>query len=121
MRTYDTGATRDSNDTKLDYRGFLSPTALRRFAEYMQKHRRQADGHLRASDNWKKGIPVEDYLESLIRHTVDFWDAEERGDQDAAMELACAIWFNLQGYIHEREKAKVAKSAVTVANSGKSQ
>ena len=104
MRTYATGATRDVDADKLDYRGFTSFTAWRRFAEYMHKHRLQPDGQMRASDNWKKGIPVEDYLESLIRHTVDFWDAEERGDQEAAMELACAIWFNLQGYIHERSK-----------------
>ena len=104
MRTYATGATRDVDADKLDYRGFTSFTAWRRFAEYMHRHRLQADGKLRAADNWKKGIPVPDYLTSLTRHFVDFQLAEESGDREAAMELACAIWFNLQGYVHERLK-----------------
>lgn len=104
MRQYETGATRDKNDDKLDYRGFLSFTALQRFAQYMHKHRQQADGRMRAADNWKRGIPVKDYLESLGRHYVDFELAEQAGKHDEAMELACAIWFNLQGYIHERLK-----------------
>jgi hypothetical protein len=106
MRVYDTGATRDRNEDKLDYRGFTSFTAWRRFAQYMHQHRKQADGQLRPADNWKKGIPVNDYLESMTRHFVDFEIAEQSGNQEEAMELACAIWFNLQGYMHERLKGK---------------
>lgn len=104
MRQYDTGATRDKNDDKLDYRGFISFPALQRFAQYMHHHRKQADGKLRAADNWKKGIPVKDYLESMTRHFVDFQLAEDAGKTEEAMELACAIQFNLQGYMHERLK-----------------
>jgi hypothetical protein len=104
VRTYTTGATRDVDADKLDYRGFTSFPAWRRFAEYMHRHRVQADGKMRSADNWKKGIPVPDYLTSLTRHFVDFQLAEESGDREAAMELACAIWFNLQGYVHERLK-----------------
>lgn len=106
MRTFDTGATRDSNETKFDYSGFLSPSAIKVFAAYMHKHRVQADGSLRASDNWKKGIPIPAYFESWIRHTIDFWDAYERGDLAACDDLACAIWFNMQGFLHERAKAQ---------------
>ena len=52
MRTFDTGATRDTDSDKLDFDGFLSPLALEAFAEYMHRHRQVADGSLRASDNW---------------------------------------------------------------------
>ena len=109
MRTYTSGATRDAEDGKLDYKGFFSPTAMRRFAEYMHTHRRQADGHLRASDNWKKGIPVEDYEKSLLRHTQDWWLAIEANDTAKAIDLACAIQFNLQGWLHEQLKGMEAQ------------
>jgi len=35
VRTFDTGATRDTEDGKLDYEGFLSGRVLKRYAEYM--------------------------------------------------------------------------------------
>ncbi len=104
MRTFDTGATRDSNDNKLAYDGFLSPVALRRFALYMHHHRLQPDGTLRDAGNWKKGIPLDSYKESLIRHVMDFWEFAENGELEAADEAACAILFNVQGWLHERNK-----------------
>ncbi len=104
MRTFDSGATRDSNDTKPDYRGFISPMAMKVFGEYMQMHQKQADGTMRASDNWKKGIPIPAYVESLIRHTIDFWAAWDAGRVAECDELACALFFNVQGFIHERSK-----------------
>jgi hypothetical protein len=106
MRQYTTGATRDTDEGKLDYMGFFSPLAMRRFAEYMHKHRVQADGALRASDNWKKGIPLIDYERSWVRHTMDWWAAVEEGRTAEAIELACAIQFNLQGWLHEQMKLK---------------
>jgi hypothetical protein len=51
MRTFKTGATRNDDSNKLDFEGFLSPTALEHFAEYMNKNRVQADGNIRDSDN----------------------------------------------------------------------
>lgn len=108
MRQFETGATRDSNDDKLQYHGFLSPVVLRRFAKYMHDHRKQTDGRLRASDNWKKGIPQEAYHESLIRHVIDYWYLAEEDLQDKRCpeidELLCAILFNVQGLLHERNK-----------------
>jgi hypothetical protein len=68
MRKFDTGAVRDENTDKLDYKGFTSERADMRYAEYMHKHRKQADGGLRGSDNWKLGIPTTAYAESLYRH-----------------------------------------------------
>lgn len=106
MRVFDSGATRDDNARKLDYRGFISPKAMHRFAEFMDQHRMQADGQLRGSDNWKLGIPIPSYVESLIRHTFDFWALYEDGKWVEAEELACAILFNVQGFLHERMIAR---------------
>jgi hypothetical protein len=105
VRTFSTGATRSTDDGKPDYEGFLSPTVIRRFGEYMTKHRVQADGSIRASDNWQKGIPRAEYLKSLLRHVVDLW-ADWRNPpslQDAGVmeDLCCAILFNAQGFLHE--------------------
>lgn len=104
MRTFDTGATRDSEDGKLDYDGFLSPLTLRRYAEYMHKHRKQSDGKIRASDNWQKGIPLAAYMKSLWRHLIQLW-ANHRNPRESyksEMEDAlCAIIFNASGYLHE--------------------
>jgi len=99
MRQFETGATRDTEEGKLDYEGFLSPFVLRRFAEYMHKHRVQADGSLRASDNWQKGIPVDAYMKSLCRHFMEVWLEYDQGRIDA--ESLCAMFFNVQGLLHE--------------------
>jgi len=50
-RYCNTGATRDVDNDKYDYEGFLSPIVLHRYAQYMHKHRLQSDGELRDSDN----------------------------------------------------------------------
>lgn len=103
MRTFETGATRDSDDDKLDYEGFLSPIVLTRFAEYMHKNRIQSDGNLRSSDNWQKGIPKEQYIKSLFRHFMELWTLH-RGSLDYSEEkedILCAIMFNSMGYLYE--------------------
>jgi hypothetical protein len=99
MREFDTGATRDDADDKIDYDGFLSPGVIERYGIYMHKHRKQADGKLRASDNWQKGIPVEQYRKSLWRHFMEVWISSRNGlvSQDAL----CAMMFNVMGMLHE--------------------
>lgn len=112
VRHFDTGATRDSEDGKLDFEGFLSPRVLWAFAEYMDAHRVQTDGDLRASDNWQKGIPLDAYMKSLLRHAVDLWlihrGHEVRRPEDGkVVTLADALgacMFNVQGYWHETLK-----------------
>ena len=102
IRTFDSGATRTSEEGKYDYEGFLSPLALERFAAYMHKHRQQADGTMRPSDNWQKGIPLDSYAKSAFRHFFEFWKAH-RGlevKEDIEESLA-ALLFNVQGYLHE--------------------
>lgn len=109
MRTFETGATRDTDEDKLDFEGFLSPRVLQRFAEYMHHHRKQADGQLRASDNWQKGIPREAYMKSMWRHFMDVWMMHRSVDSVNPLVLEdalCAMLFNVQGYLHELLKAR---------------
>jgi len=102
LRTFETGATRDIEEGKLDYEGFLSPLVLHCFAQYMHKHRIQADGSLRDSDNWQKGIPRDAYMKSLLRHLHALWYIHRYGEPGETQEEAlCAILFNAQGYLHE--------------------
>jgi hypothetical protein len=102
MREFATGATRNLDEDKLDFEGFLSPLVIQRFAEYMHKHRLQADGNLRSSDNWQKGIPKDAYMKSGFRHFMDWW-TEHRGNpsREGLEEALCALLFNVQGYLHE--------------------
>lgn len=102
MRTFQTGATRDNDNHKLDYEGFLSPLAIEEFAKYMHKNRLQADGKLRDSDNWQKGIPIDAYMKSMWRHFFNVWKAH-RNNQDNIEDL-CALLFNVQGMLHEKLK-----------------
>lgn len=111
MREFETGATRDSDDAKLDYEGFLSSLALPRYAEYLHKHRTQADGNIRDSDNWQKGIPFDAYMKSLWRHLIEVWtlhrksfDFVDKVEIEELEEALCAIIFNAFGYLHEIKK-----------------
>lgn len=107
IRQFDTGATRDTDNGKYDYEGFLSPLVLERYGEYMNKHRKQSDGNLRDSDNWQKGIPKTAYMKSGFRHFVDWWK-EHRNitTKDGIEEALCALMFNTMGYLHEYLKEK---------------
>ena len=73
MRSFDTGATRDTTEGKLDMEGFTHPMVEKQFAKYMNMNRLQSDGQLRDSDNWQKGIPQDAYMKSLRRHHDDAW------------------------------------------------
>lgn len=106
-RRFTTGATRDQDFTKPDYEGFLSPLVIERFGEYMHLHRKQADGQLRDSDNWQKGIPLAVYMKSGFRHFHDWW-SQHRGlaGKDLLEDALCALLFNVSGYLHETLKAR---------------
>ncbi len=106
MRTFETGATRNDDKDRLDYDGFLSPLVLKRYAQYMHKHRVQADGKLRDSDNWQKGIPKEQYRKSKWRHFMDIWTilrgwATKSDEGEGIEDLLCADLFNTSGLLHE--------------------
>ena len=70
----------------------------------MEQHRIQADGTVRASDNWTRGIPKSEYIKSLQRHNLDLW-LLHRGYPGAftqdSEEALCGIMFNSMGMLHE--------------------
>lgn len=113
IRTFETGATRDTIEGKLDYMKALSPIVLRRYVQYLDKHRLQPDGNLRDFDNWKKGIPRETYHSSKGRHFFADWLLEEGyevldnhgsvNEEDAL----CGELFNTMGKLHEILKEKL--------------
>jgi len=109
LRTFETGATRHVDNKKHDYEGYLSIRALRCYGDYMLGHQIQADGTRRDSDNWQKGIPLEVYMKSLVRHTFDVWaigrgivTTDTKDDHEVVIEEAlCGVIFNAFGYLHE--------------------
>lgn len=109
IRQFKTGATRDLDNEKLDYEAFLSPLALRRYAEYLHKHRIQADGTLRTGDNWQLGIPLDVYMKSLLRHVMEMWMLHRESKRpswddskvDRLQDAICAVIFNAFGYLFE--------------------
>lgn len=115
MREFESGATRDTAEGKLDYVRALSPIVLERYVQYLNAHRRQADGSMRAFDNWKKGIPVDTYLEGLGRHFLSAWmlaqgySAEDNHGPVTLEDSLCAIIFGASGWLHEIIKDKRSK------------
>jgi len=110
MREFDGGATRDCEGDKLDFEGFLSPYALKRFAEYMHLHRSTARG-VRDSDNWQSGMPLEVYIKSAWRHFFAWWEGHRRGvvgGKDVPLreveDALCGLLFNTFGYLHQLGK-----------------
>jgi len=105
MRYFETGATRNDDEDKLDYDGFLSPLVLERYAQYMHSHRLQEDGKLRDSDNWQKGIPINQYMKSMWRHFFDVWKHHRGVNIKVSLQTAlCALLFNVMGMLHEELK-----------------
>ncbi len=132
MRSFGTGATRSSAEGKPDYSGYLSPLAIEGFGRYMLKHQLQADGSYRSSRNWKKGIPMKAYVESLWRHFRAFWDFVDfwlEDDNDfpqaftdkeikAIREDLYGLMFNVQGFAHEFEKRVRAQEQAKTGSVG---
>jgi hypothetical protein len=109
MRSFDTGATRDTAEGKLDMEGFTHPMVMKQFAKYMNMNRLQSDGIPRASDNWQKGIPMEAYMKSLRRHHDDAWlfhrGFKDELDSGSIIAALCGIIFNANGYLLEYLKS----------------
>lgn len=103
-RIFGSGATRDINKDKLAYDQGLSVQVLQAYMEYLGKHRLMKDGSLRDWDNWKKGIPVETYRESMTRHCMD---AVRKSvglplrEEMSLSDLLCAVIFNASGWLFE--------------------
>ncbi len=108
MRQFKSGATRNSDEDKLDYEAFLSPLVIQAFGEYMHKHRIQADGKMRPGDNWKRGIPRRELLKSAWRHFHDWW-MEENGfeSREGIEDALCGLLFNTMAYLHAEKMAQL--------------
>lgn len=117
MRKFKSGATRDTDGGKYDFEGFLAPVVLERYARYMHAHRTLADGSLRDSDNWQRGIPRAVYMKSGWRHFFDWWKFH-RGlpIQDAIEDVLCAILFNVSGYLFEVLTRKTARKPASTSD-----
>jgi len=116
LRTFKSGATRDTAQKKIDPEGFLDPLVVAAFSEYMDRHRVQSDGGLRDSDNWQKGFTRSAIIKSMWRHFLDLWllhrghaprSADHltlhstKGVEAVKTEILCALWFNVQAYLRE--------------------
>jgi len=111
MRTFKTGATRDDENGKIDPEGFYSPLVVKCFSEYMMKHQKQANGELRHSDNWQKGIGKDVYMKSAWRHFLDIWlEHRGRSSRDGMIDALCGLLFNVQGYLYELLKENENKT-----------
>ena len=123
-RQFNTGATRDSENGKYDYEGFLSPLVIKTYARYMNKHRVQSDGQIRDADNWQKGMPLDAYMKSGYRHFMDWWlcHRDFTGEASESLEDAlCALIFNASGYLHELLKADGFKRPQLEADTAEAQ
>lgn len=118
-RQFDTGATRDLDNTKHDPEGFLSPLVLEAYFEYMHKNRfSQIDGSIRDSDNWQLGIPRTAYMKSMWRHFFDVWKWH-RGVGHKSKEplkvALCGLMFNVMGYLFEVLKEEEAEATLALS------
>lgn len=121
VREFETGAKRSADATRDDPEGFLSPLAIDRYCEYLNKHRAMPDGSVRDSDNWQLGMPLTAYAKGMWRHFLHFWTrhrgwpVRDPGASPNIEEDLCAIIFNAQGYLHELVKARLSCAAAEPA------
>ncbi len=99
---FSTGAIRDVQDGKEDYVETISWTALKRYAQYMTEKKKKY-----GAGNFKKGIPVSSYEQSLARHVQKYFANKYEGGviekNEGHLE---AIIFNALGILHEEEHVK---------------
>lgn len=104
---FTTGAYRDIDVDKLDIEAAVSPIVIERYVQYLHKHALMPDGTKRPNDNWQKGIPINNYMKSLVRHFIDVWKIHRGFKCNTNLEDSlCAVLFNTMGYLFEilREK-----------------
>lgn len=100
---FNTGAIRDSQEGKPDFIETISFTAHNRYARYMTGKKQKY-----GAGNFKKGIPIESYERSLLRHIDKYFRNKYENGQDEPLEdHLAAIRFNVDGIMHEEEQAKL--------------
>ncbi len=115
---FDTGACRSDSSKKLNFIKALSPLVLTEYVDYIRSFNvKNIDGKVREEDNWKLGIPRQQYIESKARHFIDTWKIHEGyipdENDEKIIRCLCAEMFNTHGYLHTllikrlgKEKAK---------------
>ena len=102
IRKFKSGAIRDNDDTKEDYIETISWTAMKRYAQYMTGKKSKY-----GAGNFKKGIPIESYEQSLVRHLQKYLaNKYEGGLVEKEEDHLSAILFNVFGIIHEEQNDK---------------
>lgn len=97
-----TGAIRDTQEGKLDFVETVSFTALHRYVTYMTGKKKKY-----GSGNFKKGIPIESYEKSLLRHIDKYFrNKYEEGTDELDQDHLSAIVFNVFGIMHEEGRKK---------------
>ena len=110
VRTFESGAIRDSLEGKESYVESISWLTMKRYAQYMTK---AASKYGRG--NWIKGIPAESYEDSLIRHIQKYLSNKYYGTEvEPEVDHLSAALFNLQGLIHNEEVTKIDKKKILV-------
>lgn len=116
MRSFESGTIRDTSEGKLDYYKALSPIVTRGYVEYLGRHRTMPDGSVRDWDNWKKGMPDEVCMSSLVRHTKDLelvmdgFEAEDNHGPCNKKDLLYAIMFNASAILHQELESESAET-----------
>lgn len=100
---FQTGAIRDTQEGKVDFIETISWTAFNRYAKYMTGKKSKY-----GTGNFKKGIPIESYEQSLLRHVHKYLvNKYENGDEEIAEDHLSAMVFNIFGILHEEEQMKM--------------
>lgn len=94
---FNTGAIRDTQSGKEDYIETISWRAMKRYAQYMTGKKAKY-----GAGNFKKGIPIESYEQSLVRHLQKYLaNKYEGGTTEKEEDHIAAMVFNLFGIMHE--------------------
>lgn len=128
-RQFKTGAVRDSNRGKPNPTYYSDPLVEWRFNRYMKRAEIKY-----GPGNWKKGIPLEEYLQSLFRHAIKLWIEHEYGteipgdwegkwspkleewlgplgDLEIGYDHASGVRFNINGIMREEIRAELKRAA----------
>jgi ERCC4-related helicase len=97
---FSTGAIRDNQEGKEDYIETISWTAFKRYAQYMTGKKNKY-----GAGNFKKGIPIDNYEKSLVRHLQKYLaNKYENGKDEKEEDHISAMVFNLFGIMHEESR-----------------
>jgi len=115
MRQFESGATRDANDhpDKPSYYKGLSPIVLREYVKYIGRHRTMSDGSKRDWNNWKNGIPIDVYMDGLLRHVMAVWliqqgfKSYDNNGEVTLKDSLNGVLFNTTGMLHEILKDEI--------------